>query len=75
VELQMTPFDNCLEIVIADNGRGFDWKAIRRGNGLTNICERLEALQGRCQIESQPGKGTTVRCTLPLPGTQAGVQT
>ncbi len=67
VELQMTQFENRLEIVIADNGRGFDWNAIRPGNGLTNIRERLEALCGQCQIESQPGKGTTVKCAVPLP--------
>ncbi|MGA2542386.1 MAG: carbohydrate-binding protein [Verrucomicrobiota bacterium] len=67
VELQMTQVENRLEIVIADNGRGFDWNAIRRGNGLTNIRERLEALHGQCQIESQPGKGTTVKCAVPLP--------
>ena len=67
VELQMTHFDNRLEIVIADNGRGFDWNAIRHGHGLTNIRERLAALHGQCQIESQPGKGTTVKCALPLP--------
>jgi signal transduction histidine kinase len=67
VELQMTQLDNRLEIVIADNGCGFAWNAIRRGNGLTNIRERLEALHGQCQIESQPGKGTTVKCAVPLP--------
>jgi len=67
VELQITQFDHRLEIVIADNGRGFDWNTIRRGNGLTNIRQRLEALHGQCQIESQPGKGTTVKCAVPLP--------
>jgi signal transduction histidine kinase len=67
VELQMTQFDNRLEIVIADNGRGFDWNTTRHGNGLTNLRERLEALHGQCQIESQPGKGTTVKFIVPLP--------
>jgi signal transduction histidine kinase len=67
VELQMTEFDGRLEIVIADNGCGFDWNAIRRGNGLTNLQGRLEALRGQCHIESQPGKGTTVKFIVPLP--------
>jgi signal transduction histidine kinase len=57
----------CLEIVITDNGRGFDLNTIRRGNGLTNLHERLKALNGQCHVESQTGKGTTVKFTLPLP--------
>jgi signal transduction histidine kinase len=66
VELKMTQFDHHLEIVIADNGRGFEWNALRRQNGLLNLQERLGALDGQCQIESQPGSGTTVRFTVPL---------
>jgi signal transduction histidine kinase len=67
VELHVTQTGHSLQIVIADNGRGFDGNAIRRGNGLTNMRERLEALHGQCHIESKPGKGTTVKFTVPLP--------
>ena len=67
VELRMSQTDDQLGIVIADNGRGFDWNTIRRGNGLTNLHERLEALDGQCHIESHAGKGTTVKFTVPLP--------
>ncbi len=67
VELQISQFDDCLQVVIADNGRGFDWNTIRRGNGLTNLRERLEGINGQCQIEPQAGKGTTVKFTIPLP--------
>jgi signal transduction histidine kinase len=67
VELQISPFDDALQVVISDNGRGFDWNTIRRGNGLTNLQERLEALNGHCQIESQVGRGTTVKLRIPLP--------
>jgi signal transduction histidine kinase len=71
VELQMTQSDKDLEIVISDNGRGFDWNSIRRGHGLTNLFERLEALHGQCQIESQPQKGTTIKLTVPWSSEQA----
>lgn len=67
VRLQMTHAGEQIEIVIADNGRGFDWKTVRRGGGLTNLHERLKDLDGQCQIESEAGKGTTVRFTVPLP--------
>jgi signal transduction histidine kinase len=45
MKLQMTLADDCLEIIIADNGRGFDWNTIRRGNGPKNLCELLKALK------------------------------
>jgi len=68
VELQISQLGDCLQVVIADNGRGFDWNAIRRGHGLTNLQERLETLRGQCHIESQPGQGTTVKLVVPVPG-------
>lgn len=67
VALQISQSGERLHVVIADNGRGFDWKSIRRVNGLRNLQERLESLNGSCQIESQPGRGTTVEFTIPLP--------
>jgi signal transduction histidine kinase len=67
VELQISPFDDHLEISVADNGCGFDWNLVRRGHGLANLYERSEALHGRCQVESRPGNGTTVKLIVPLP--------
>lgn len=67
VELQISQIGDRLQIVIADNGRGFDWNTVRRGNGLTNLYERLETLNGQCQLESKAGKGTTVKFVVPLP--------
>ena len=72
VELKMTQLDQHLEIVIADNGCGFEPNTLRRRNGLLNLEERLGALHGQCQIESQRGSGTTVRFTVPLLNGAAG---
>ncbi len=66
VELQISRLADCLLIVIADNGRGFDWQEIHPGNGLANLQARLAALNGKCDIEPKPGKGTTVQFTIPL---------
>jgi signal transduction histidine kinase len=66
VELQISQLDDSLHIVITDNGRGFDWDSVQRGNGLTNLQERLEAMSGECHVESQPGSGTTVKFIVPL---------
>jgi signal transduction histidine kinase len=67
VELQILQTGDRLHIVIADNGSGFDPNALPGGNGLTNFQERLQAMRGECQVESLPGKGTTVRFTVPVP--------
>jgi signal transduction histidine kinase len=67
VELQITQTENRLEIVIADNGCGFDGSTIRRGHGLVDLQERLKTLNGQCHIESQPGKRTIVKLIIPLP--------
>jgi signal transduction histidine kinase len=53
----------CAEVV--DDGRGFDVATTARGNGLTNMEDRLDALGGTLDISSTPGRGTTLRATLP----------
>jgi signal transduction histidine kinase len=55
-----------LHVEVADDGRGFDVTAVKRGAGLTNMEDRLDALGGTLQIYSSPGHGTTLRATVPL---------
>jgi signal transduction histidine kinase len=61
-----------LEIVIADNGKGFDSSVASQGNGLNNLRGRLEKLGGSCIVESHLGEGTNVRIRLPLPVPETG---
>jgi signal transduction histidine kinase len=56
-----------LEISISDNGSGFDPSGCSNGHGLSNLRTRLKNLNGRCELESAPGAGTTVSLQLPLP--------
>jgi signal transduction histidine kinase len=51
---------------VDDDGKGFDPSTTRRGDGLTNLEKRAEALGGEASIESSPAEGTTVRIFLPL---------
>ena len=51
---------------IDDDGKGFDVASARRGDGLTNLESRVEALGGALSIESAPSQGTTVRISVPL---------
>jgi signal transduction histidine kinase len=52
---------DALEIVVQDDGRGFDLNRQNRGNGLGNMRRRAQAIGEIVSIESQPGQGTTVR--------------
>jgi signal transduction histidine kinase len=56
-----------LRIEVVDDGCGFDMTTIRRGAGLTNMEDRLDALGGSLQIQSSPRHGTTLRATVPIP--------
>ena len=56
---------------ILDNGKGFDvplnWIDLVRQEhyGLAGAAERISALGGTLTVESQPGKSTSVRATIP----------
>ncbi|MDX9905284.1 MAG: ATP-binding protein [Bacteroidales bacterium] len=54
-----------LFVTITDNGKGFD-NTLRGsgGNGLLNMKKRAEEMGGTFAIESEPGKGTSVRWGL-----------
>jgi signal transduction histidine kinase len=55
-----------LSVEVADDGRGFDVATTSRGNGLTNMEDRLDALGGTLHIASSPGNGTTLRAVIPF---------
>jgi two-component system sensor histidine kinase UhpB len=60
-----------LEVIVRDNGAGFDVAAARqravRGAslGLLGMQERVALLGGRMEIDSAPGRGTEIRVRLP----------
>jgi signal transduction histidine kinase len=66
VEFQLAVTEAGLEIVVADNGRGFEAQP-GDGHGLKNLPARLAQMGGRCEVISSPGRGTQVKIRLPLP--------
>jgi NarL family two-component system sensor histidine kinase LiaS len=61
VEVQLVKESNQVILSVVDNGQGFDVTATERnGVGLLSMGERMQALDGDVDIESQPGKGTRV---------------
>lgn len=62
VQIHLRYEEECVTLVIADNGQGFDLaKAAGRGVGLLSMRERIQALGGDIQIESASGKGSEIR--------------
>jgi signal transduction histidine kinase len=53
---------------ISDNGRGLDKEQKIRTDafGLVGIHERTHGMQGKCEIISKKGVGTTVIVSIPL---------
>jgi signal transduction histidine kinase len=58
-----------VEIELSDNGKGFTRKSTAnksgKGTGLMNIIKRTAYIDGTCQVNSFPGKGTTVHMKIP----------
>ncbi|HEY2309756.1 MAG TPA: sensor histidine kinase, partial [Gaiellaceae bacterium] len=54
--------------VIEDDGAGFDQRNVREESvGILGMRERLALLDGRLEVESRKGAGTTVVAEVPLP--------
>ena len=61
-----------VEVVVADNGCGFDPVARPGGVGLRSIRERIESLGGVVGIDSLPDCGTRLSVRLPIDGSDNG---
>ena len=55
-----------LSVVVSDNGVGFDAAQQNDGMGLSNVRSRAAALAASVQVDSTPGKGTTVSVECPV---------
>jgi len=62
-----------LELVVVDDGRGFDPRTGQVGTGLTNMRERVESVGGVLTVTSAPGQGTRIRAVLPATAPTAAV--
>ena len=68
VAVQVTRTLDGLQLLIADDGKGFDLanaRAAAPGLGLVSIGERVRLLRGTVDIETQPGAGTIVVVRIP----------
>jgi ligand-binding sensor domain-containing protein/two-component sensor histidine kinase len=54
---------NSIEMILRDDGFGFDINDVSRGNGLKNIESRAAKIKGTVKWSSSPGKGTVLTFT------------
>lgn len=66
VELHINQHAEELNVLLEDNGCGFNVQSVRSGIGLKNMHERMEQLNGKLEINSTPHSGTTCVLILPL---------
>jgi signal transduction histidine kinase len=66
VDITLTLNTTRAELVVRDDGVGFDDAAVKPdAHGLPGLRERLELVGGALAIDSAPGRGATVRVTIP----------
>ena len=64
--VQLTVADNEIDLLVEDNGKGFDPKTEYKGIGLNNIRSRVNYLKGSMEIDSKIEEGSTFLIKLPL---------
>jgi signal transduction histidine kinase len=67
VRITMSLMKRVAELEISDNGTGFSVKEKQnRGNGLTNMSQRMKDIGGNFQINSELNRGTIIKLTFPV---------
>jgi len=66
VQLQLS--GKLLSVTVEDNGKGFDTGLLQKAQGIgwSNIRNRVDFLKGKIDVDSAPGKGTSVLIEIGL---------
>jgi hypothetical protein len=66
--IHLTNHDNNINIIVEDNGTGFNTGSIdgAGGMGLSSITKKTEQLGGALTIDTTPGRGTTIIIDIPV---------
>ena len=66
ITVSITRQDGNLNILVEDNGKGFDTNLVYEGMGLKNIRSRVEKLNGKINFDSVIDRGTIVNIDVPM---------
>jgi len=64
--VQVSNTDGLVSVTVEDDGKGFDVKILNKAKGIgwNNIQNRVEFLKGKLDVNTEPGKGTSVHIEL-----------
>jgi signal transduction histidine kinase len=62
--IRMRKDNGALTVEVADDGVG--GADLAAGSGLRGLVDRVAALDGRLEVDSRPGEGTTLRASIPV---------
>ncbi len=77
-EMKLEQTGKVLEFVVSDRGKGFteqEYLQLIRGEnhmGVMNMKERARLIGGECEVQSSPGKGTTIMVRIPITEVEIG---
>ena len=66
--INISLFDKILNIIIEDNGKGFNYNktTLKEGMGINSIQTRIKYLKGTFDVDSTIGKGTSIIMNIPI---------
>jgi signal transduction histidine kinase len=60
VKIRLAHANGELRFDVIDDGQGFDPSTTDHGTGLQGMADRIDAIGGALEVQSAPGRGTTV---------------
>jgi PAS domain S-box-containing protein len=58
--------DDVINIIVEDDGKGFNVNSKRKGIGISNMINRIESYNGRIEIKSSEGNGCKMFISIPV---------
>lgn len=65
VSISLKLAGHTVEMIVTDDGKGFDLEKNHNGIGISNMINRVESFNGEITIESSPGNGCTISIHIP----------
>ncbi len=66
ITIQVTRSAAALNVIVEDNGRGFDLESATEGMGMGNIRARAAEFKGSVNVDTQAQRGTSISIDIPL---------
>jgi signal transduction histidine kinase len=66
VNISISEKDNVINMVVEDDGKGFDVSSKRKGIGISNMINRIESYNGQVEIKSSVGNGCNLFISIPV---------